>query len=178
MLYTRNGDKGNSILWEKGKRMKKDSILAEALGAVDEINSLLGLCKIKSKGLNFGGKSLASLVEDIQNDLFVVQAELAGAEKSIQKEDIEKIERIIDGIEKVLPLIKSFFIAGGSEAGALFDFARTVSRRAERRVLTVSRKKDISEHTLAYMNRLSSVLYAFARFANDEAGEEEQAPTY
>lgn len=178
MFYTKKGDKGVSNLWGCDEKLLKDSPLAEALGTVDEVNSLLGLCKIKAKGLNFGGKTLPDIVGDIQNDLFVVQAELGGAPKHIEKEDIEKIEKIIDGIEQSLPPVHSFFVAGGSEASALFDFARAVSRRAERDVVAVSRERKISENTVAYMNRLSSILYALARLANNASGEKEEAPSY
>ena len=90
------------------------------------------------------------------------------------------LESIIDDIEKNLPLIKTFFVSGGTELASLSDIARTIARRAERRVVGVADegKTTISPHTLAYLNRLSSVLYAFARNFNHIAKVVEEAPKY
>jgi cob(I)alamin adenosyltransferase len=99
---------------------------------------------------------------------------------SIDEEKIIEIEKIIDSIEKELPPIKTFFISGGTELAALFDIARTISRRAERRVVAVADegKIEIKASTKSYLNRLSSLLYAFARLANHKAGIKEQSPDY
>ncbi len=92
------------------------------------------------------------------------------------------MEKKIDEIEHALPAISTFFVSGGTELGALLDYARTVARRAERRVVTVSpvesSKNKISKYSLAYLNRLSSLLYALARLTNHKAGIKEQAPSY
>lgn len=183
MLYTRAGDKGKTKLFGCSQECSKSSIIAEALGTVDEINSFLGLCKVKvgEKKMIYGGDVLVKdKLEEIQQDLFIIQAELAGAEKTITPEKVLKLETIVDTIEKELPPIKTFFVSGGTELGALFDFGRTVARRAERRVITVAEegKITVGDHTKAYLNRLSSVLYALARLANHQAGVLEQPPTY
>lgn len=151
----------------------KNSTLAEALGAVDEINSLLGVIKVAA-----GKKKLAKVLAQTQNDLFIIQAELAGAGKKIVPEKVAALEKIIDDIEKKLPPIKSFSIAGGAPLSAELDYARAVARRAERRVITVSAKRKIDTVTLAYLNRLSSLLYALARLENQKSGIKEESPRY
>jgi len=182
MLYTRKGDNGTTKTFGCDQRISKSSIIAEALGSLDEINSFLGLCKVKSEKDKFlaGKLKVAETVHDIQKNLFIIQAELAGASMSIDEEKIKEIEKIIDSIEKELPPIKTFFISGGTELATLFDIARTISRRAERRVIAVSdeEKIEIKASTKAYLNRLSSVLYAFARLANHKSGIIEKSPDY
>ncbi|MEX0934158.1 MAG: cob(I)yrinic acid a,c-diamide adenosyltransferase [Candidatus Paceibacterota bacterium] len=182
MLYTGKGDEGTTKTFGCDQRISKSSSVAEALGTLDEINSFLGLCKVKSGEHNFTfeEKSFSSIVHTVQSNLFIVQAELAGAPKEISKEKVKEIEDIINNIEKELPPITSFFISGGSEVAALFDVARTLARRAERRVVGVCEEHNncVGTHTRAYMNRLSSLLYALARYANYLAGEKEEAPDY
>ncbi|MCM2338999.1 MAG: cob(I)yrinic acid a,c-diamide adenosyltransferase [Burkholderiales bacterium] len=185
MLYTRKGDNGTTKTFGCDQRISKSSAIAEALGSLDETNSFLGLCKVKAsqKGQTLilqEGLSLASIIHDIQKNLFIIQAELAGASMSIDQEKLDELEKIVDTIEKQLPPIKTFFISGGTELAATFDFARTISRRAERRVIAVADegKVEIKPSTKAYLNRLSSVLYAFARLANHEAKITEESPDY
>ncbi len=151
---------------------------------MDEINSFLGLIKIKSGNTNFSLKtsslSPAEAVGHIQQDLFIIQAELAGAPKTITEEKVKRLEEIVDEIEKILPPIKTFFVSGGVELAALSDIARTIARRAERRIIRVvdEGKIKIGKDTLAYLNRLSSVLYAFARAFNHFGNVQEEAPKY
>lgn len=183
MLYTKKGDDGTTKTFSCDQRMSKSSIIAEALGTLDETNSFLGLCKIKAKKENFNfteSLSFEKIIHEVQKNLFIVQAELAGSKKSINKEKIEEIEKIIDSIEKEMPEIKTFFISGGTKLAVLFDLARTVSRRAERRAIAVvdEGKVEVGEFTKAYLNRLSSLLYACARLANYRAGIIEDSPDY
>jgi cob(I)alamin adenosyltransferase len=181
MLYTRKGDKGDTYFFGSGERHSKSSARTEALGNIDEVNSLTGFCRVKAEDSGFliDDSNLAEILMKIQEDLFIIQAELAGADKKISKDKINWLEKIIDSAEKELPEIKSFFIAGGSEISALLDFARAVSRRAERRVVAFSEKEGgISPETLTYLNRLSSLFYALARFANFKLGREEIPPSY
>ncbi|MDO8492405.1 MAG: ATP:cob(I)alamin adenosyltransferase, partial [bacterium] len=127
----------------------------------------------------------------IQQNLFIVQAELAGsADKAISEEKLRAVEKIVGDIEKELPPIKSFFVSGGTEMAALFDIARTFARRAERRVVAVvdagdpssakatEGERKMGEWSMAYLNRLSSILYALARYSNHLAGVIEEPPTY
>ncbi len=184
MLYTRKGDGGTTKTFGCDQRVSKSSSIAEALGSLDEINSFLGLIKIKSGDISFvlpKDKILVSeTVNRIQQDLFIIQAELAGADKTIAEEKVKMLEDIIDGIEKTLPPIKTFFVSGGVELAALSDVARTIARRAERRVVGVvdEGKVKVGKDTLAYLNRLSSILYAFARIFNHQDGIKEEAPKY
>ncbi len=183
MLYTRKGDGGTTKTFGCDQRVSKSSSIAEALGTLDEINSFLGLCKVKSEEKHAvlpGGNSLPKAIHHVQKNLFIVQAELAGSPMSIVEEKVKEVEAMVDAIEHELPPIKSFFISGGTELAASFDVARTIARRAERRVVAVKEegKVKVGEYTLAYLNRLSSLFYAFARFANHTAGITEESPDY
>lgn len=184
MLYTGKGDKGETKLFGCNQKISKSSAIAEALGSLDELNSFLGIVKVKSKDSGFRIDSLnldfSDLVHSIQENLFIIQAELAGAEKTIKEEKLRHTENIINSIEKELPPIKSFFISGGEELSSTFDFARTLARRAERRVVLVNEegKVKMGEWSMAYLNRLSSILYALARLSNHKSGIKEQPPSY
>jgi len=176
MLYTRKGDKGQTQLYHCDQRLTKSSQIAEALGALDEVNSFLGWCKVKA-----GEKSeVGQILGEMQEHLFSTQAELAGAPKKLSKMVATKIELIIKKIEKELPPINNFIISGGTEMSAMLDVARTMARRAERQVVAVAEIKDqkISPQTLSFLNRLSSLLYALARLANHRAGIAEAKPRY
>jgi len=183
MLYTGKGDRGTTKLYGCDQRISKSSAITEALGAMDEINSFLGFCKVRSEEQKLilpSGQTFASLVHAIQEKLFIIQAELAGFPIAVEKLKVKEIEDVVNAIEKELPPIKSFFISGGTELGATFDFARTVARRAERRVVGVMEEGNVkvSDETVAYLNRLSSILYALARYTNHKAGIKESAPKY
>lgn len=182
MLYTRKGDGGTTGTFETKNRMSKSSLRAEALGSLDEVNSFLGLCKVKAASSEFTleGKPFVEIVHWIQSNLFIAQAELAGAEKKIGEEKVQEIERLVDAAERELPPITSFFIAGGTELASLFDVARTQARRAERRVVAAheAKERELTPHTLAFLNRLSSLLYALARLSNHKSGIVEQSPDY
>lgn len=188
MLYTRRGDDGTTKTFGCDQRISKSSAIAEALGSLDEINSYLGFCKVKVLEkfphitLSAGAESViwSEMIHRIQKNLFIVQAEVAGSKISISEEKVREFENIVDAIEKELPPIKTFFISGGTELASLFDIARTVSRRAERRVVGVAEEGRVlvDKWTLAYLNRLSSVLYAFARYANHLSGIKEESPDY
>ena len=183
MLYTGRGDDGTTKTFGCDQRILKSSAVAEALGTLDEVNSFLGIVKVKCEFIDeaffLQEKSFSSIVEEIQQNLFVIQAEIAGADKHINEEKIRQCELLIDIAEKELPPIKTFFISGGTEIAALFDVARTLTRRAERRVVaSVAEGATLGEWTLAYLNRLSSLLYALARLSNHKAGILENSPTY
>lgn len=194
MLYTGKGDGGTTKTFGCNQRISKSSAITEALGSLDEINSYLGLVKIKSLGiilpLESGDIVLSETIDRIQQDLFIIQAELAGADKTIVEEKVKWQESIINDIEKMLPPITTFFVSGGCELASLCDISRTIARRAERRVVGVVdeavqtqaeldvAKEVVSKSTLAYLNRLSSVLYAFARASNHINGVVEEAPKY
>jgi len=182
-LFTGKGDDGTTKTLGCDQRMSKSSAIAEALGTVDEINSFLGFLKIEGReaGFEFEGRSFDEIVSEVQQNLFIVQAELGGSEGfSITQEKVDQMSETINNIEKAIPPIKSFFVSGGCKISASFDYARTVSRRAERRVVTVvdEGKVEISSGTIAYLNRLSSLLYAMARLSNHLSGIKEESPKY
>lgn len=182
MLYTRKGDKGTTSTFGCDQRISKSSAVAEALGTLDEINSFLGVCKMTNGALEIfcNELSISHILENVQQDLFIVQAEVAGADKTITKEKVEEVEKIIDDTEKELPPIKTFFISGGTILSANLDFARTLARRAERRAVGVYEEGEvkIGEYTISYLNRLSSLLYALARLSNHKSAITEKSPSY
>ena len=182
MLYTRSGDDGSTKTFGCDQRISKSSNVTEALGSLDEINSFLGLCKVSSakSGFLLGDQSFAQIVHDIQQTLFIIQSEIGGSKMTVSDEKVKDIEYLVDTIEKILPPIKTFLISGGSELAALFDTARTIARRAERRVVVVSEENIVlvGVFTLAYLNRLSSILYALARLSSQLSGINEEPPTY
>jgi cob(I)alamin adenosyltransferase len=186
-LYTKKGDDGHTGVYGCDQRISKSSIIAEALGSLDEVNSYIGVCKVKSKLDDIGcavvderSILISEILDNVQQNLFIIQAEVAGANKVISDESIKKVENIIDYIEKELPEIKSFFVPGGVELSSLLDFARTLARKSERRVVSVKdeEKVKISEATLVYLNRLSSLLYALTRLINHKSGINEKIPHY
>lgn len=177
VLFTGKGDGGTTTAFGcDQKRISKSSELPEALGALDELNAFLGFVKMHSAK----EPRIAAALHDSQETLFVIQAEVAGADKKVKEGAVKNIEKLVNGIEKEIPRLKGFSIAGGTELSALLDVARTLARRAERRVIAVKELglRELAPETLAYMNRLSSLLFAFARLANHLAGVVEETPHY
>lgn len=188
MLYTGKGDNGTTELFDcqQGKRLSKSAFIFEALGTLDELNSSIGYAKALSKKSNdmltveTQKVSYEEILEIFQHNLFCIQAELGGSDIHVTKDHILYLEKVIHEIETLLPPIKSFIIPGSGETGAYLDIARTVTRRAERHLILLRDKKEriISNDSLVYLNRLSSALYALARFANYQEGYSERKPKY
>lgn len=183
MLYTGKGDKGTTKLFDtpQGERIPKTAPVFEALGTVDELVAFLGLAKVRAdaQSIVIEERTLASLIHQVQETLFVVQAELAGAGMAVSKEKTAALEHYTGAIESLLPPITTFFIAGGTEGAAYFDVCRTISRRMERALLRAHGDgRTLSDETLAYTNRLSSFLYACARLFNHVSGITETPPSY
>lgn len=182
MLYTGKGDNGTTKTFGCDQRISKSSLIAEALGALDEVNSFLGICKTDehAKDPLLEGYTFADMVEWSQQQLFIVQAHVAGADKVIDKEKIVHMEQVVNLIEKELPPIATFFVSGGTVIATHFDVARTLARRAERRVVAVADegRTQVDPNILTFLNRLSSLLYALARLANHRAGVIEEIPHY
>ncbi|MEK7553835.1 MAG: cob(I)yrinic acid a,c-diamide adenosyltransferase [Patescibacteria group bacterium] len=176
-LFTGKGDGGTTTAFGcNQQRISKSSELPEALGALDELNAFLGFVKMRAAD----SRRIGGILRDVQENLFIIQAETAGADKRLKEGTVEKVSEIVNEIEKEIPPIKGFSIAGGTELSALLDVARTLARRAERRIIAVKKMnlRDLSPETLAYMNRLSSLLFALARLANHQAGVAEENPKY
>ncbi|OYV27380.1 MAG: ATP:cob(I)alamin adenosyltransferase [Parcubacteria group bacterium 20-58-5] len=177
MLYTGKGDTGTTTAFGcNQQRISKSSELPEALGSLDELNAFLGFVKMRA----VAGPRIANTLRDIQETLFIIQAEVAGADKRVGESAVQRAETMVNAIEKEIPKLKGFSIAGGTELSALLDVARTLARRAERRVIAVNELhlRELAPETLAYMNRLSSLLFALARLANHLAGVAEEMPKY
>lgn len=178
MPYTRKGDNGMSGLFGTNERFKKDSDCYESLGTLDELNCLLGLCRNYAKQQHMKEIDMPKEIKNIQEHLFIIQAELAGSDKSLQENSVLNAEHLIDSIEKLMIPQRTFIIPGETKLSAWFDYARTVSRRAERNVIRLHRIRPTSIIVRAYLNRLSSLLYAFARFACAYEKVHEDAPSY
>jgi cob(I)alamin adenosyltransferase len=142
-IYTRTGDSGTTGLGD-GSRTDKDSLRVEACGTVDELNSIIGLL------------TSHKLPDDLARELIEIEH--------------ERIEHCLDRLNADLEPLKEFILPGGSAAAAVCHLARTVCRRAERRVVSLARKEDINEACLCYLNRLSDLLFVMARSLNHASG--------
>ncbi len=176
MLYTGKGDGGTTKLFGCAEeRIAKSSEVPEALGALDELNAFLGFVKMHP----LAPERISKGLREVQEALFIVQAEVAGSDKRVKEGTAEAIGNIVNEIEKEIPPITGFSIAGGTELSAKLDVARTIARRAERRVTAATLAgRAVSEPTKAYLNRLSSLLFAYARLANHLVGVQEENPKY
>jgi cob(I)alamin adenosyltransferase len=167
-IYTRSGDHGETGLGD-GTRVPKDHPRVAAVGAVDELNALLGLLHAYCPDA-----PERDLLRDIQNDLFDVGADLCvpGSEGGLRvtPAQAERLERAIDRLNDRLTPLKSFVLPGGTPAAAWLHQARTVCRRAERGIVTLSTADQgaLNPHVLVYVNRLSDFLFVLARVANDD----------
>lgn len=172
MVYTGRGDRGKTDL-ASGERVSKSSERIEAYGTIDELNSLTGLIASKS------GRKQEEL-ETIQNELHILQAELSNMdpEKKIGKNNIDRLEDLCDHYQNECPPLRDFIIAGGCETAAYLHNARSVARRAERKVVELENKEEIREEVLSYINRLSDLFFLMARHENFIEDVEEKNPEY
>ena len=177
MLYTRRGDDGSSGLFGTTERFSKSSPVYEALGTVDELTSLLGLCRAQARGQR-DELAVAAALEAAQECLFTIQAEVAGAPKSLTPLQVKALEETIGRWEDGMARPRGFVIPGATPFSALCDYARAVARRAERSVARLDAAANVSPESRAYLNRLSSFLYTLARYAASRAGVKESSPTY
>lgn len=166
MIYTKTGDGGTTSL-VGGTRVDKCDIRVEAYGTVDELNSHLGVI---GELIHESQEKYYQQVKEIQNDLFVIQTLLATEDADLYqklpqlKEDApEKLEQWIDQMQELLPKNNAFVIAGGTLAGAQCHVARCVCRRAERRIVELTKQCDVAVHLKKYINRLSDYLFVLSR---------------
>jgi len=148
---------------------------------LDELNTLVGWCKAGcTEDFIVQERTIKIILHDVQDHLFTLQAEVAGAQKSIPLSSVEMLGVMINRIEGEMPPITTFLVPGGTELSARLDIARAVARRAERRLVTLheSGERTVSDSSRAYANRLSSLLYALTRLANHRAGITEAPPQY
>lgn len=177
-VYTRRGDEGQTDLFS-GERVSKTDSRIEGYGCVDELNTLLGvvLSHLEDQG------DLTEDVETVQNKLHVICANLANTDPDsdrpeIDDGDVGELEDRIDELNEELPPLKAFILPGGSQPGSFLHHARSVCRRAERRVIKISEEEDISAGVVKYLNRLSDYLFVAARAVNHRLGETESNPSY
>ncbi len=174
-IYTKTGDAGETGLFG-GPRVRKDCARIEAYGTVDELNAVLGAARCEPLAAEFD-----ALLARIQNELFDVGAELATPEpesksvSTIGAPHIATLETAIDQWEEVLAPLKQFILPGGTRAAAQLHVARTVCRRAERRVITLAANEPVSSSLIIYLNRLSDLLFVLARAANHLDGRPDVA---
>src|SRR2546427_5337358 len=173
-IYTKTGDKGTTALGD-GRRVAKDAPRIEAYGTVDELNAVLGLVL-----LFVADAEGTALLKSIQNDLFDLGADLCVPERPkrgraaqarkplrVNEAHVRPLEQAIDRFNAALQPLRSFVLPGGTAASAWLHLARTVCRRAERRVVLLGRKETINAQTIIYLNRLSDLLFVMARRANE-----------
>jgi cob(I)alamin adenosyltransferase len=168
-IYTRTGDDGTTGLGD-GSRTPKDAARVEAYGTVDEANSLIGLVLAG----NAVPKAVRECLTEVQHDLFELGGELCIPGYSAVTQDfIDRLERDLDALNADLPKLKEFILPGGSASAAACHVARSVVRRAERRVITLSGTEEVRDEAIRYLNRLSDLLFVIARvLARVEGGEE------
>jgi cob(I)alamin adenosyltransferase len=167
-IYTRTGDRGTTGLGD-GSRIAKDTQVVEAMGEVDELNSVLGLLLAEDLP-----QTITTVLIDIQHDLFDLGAELSTpGHRVIAAGDVEQLEQELDALNSELSPLKEFILPGGTRPAALCHFARTVCRRAERRLVRLQHEADVSEFALRYINRLSDLLFVLARSLNKMAGHDD-----
>jgi cob(I)alamin adenosyltransferase len=174
-IYTRKGDDGSTGLFD-GTRVGKDDERVDAYGDVDELNAVIGAARafLNDKGID-------AILLDIQSDLFAVGAQLADPKYAtrakakdktkISEERISAFERIMDGYENELPPLKGFILPCGAKGASFLHVARTVCRRAERKIVALGRKVPLDPLVVKYMNRLSDLLFVLARVENLRGGE-------
>jgi cob(I)alamin adenosyltransferase len=168
-IYTRTGDDGSTGLGD-GTRVQKEHLRVEAYGTVDEANSAVGVV-LAAPGLP---AQIAECLTDIQHTLFDLGGELCiPGHRVIRAEDVERLEQTLDRLNEGLPPLKDFILPGGGPAAAACHLARTVTRRAERRVWALARVESVAPEVPQYLNRLSDLLFVVARvLARHEHGSE------
>lgn len=168
-IYTKTGDKGKTSLFSN-ERVWKDDLRIEAYGTIDELNSVLGICESITKSSNAKQQQISRIISEIQSDLLSIGSTLADRNGRIIDIDLNEritiFEQEIDKMTQCMPALSNFILPGGTMLSSILHLARSVARRAERRLVSLNRKELIDETILVYVNRLSDLLFTAARFAN------------
>lgn len=183
-IYTRGGDEGETGLFG-GTRVPKSDPRVQAYGAVDELNAAVGFALALDRDAEEGPVLPADRVADLQEDLFAVGARLAAADPEraerrglippLEDGRVSELEDWIDEMDASLPELDAFVLPGGTAAGAQLHVARTVCRRAERRVVALAEEHpELRERIVPYINRLSDLLFTLARWTNRQQGRRER----
>ncbi len=171
-IYTKKGDKGETGMIspkDAPVRLGKDSLRVNAIGAIDELNSFLGIAKSFTKH-----KEVEELIKETQLDLFTTASILAGSDLKLSSSKVKKMEKQIDFWESKLPKVTNFIISGGSNTGTMIFYARALARKAERRVVALSKEEKVRPTILKFLNRLSDYLWMFSRYVNMSEGFTEE----
>jgi cob(I)alamin adenosyltransferase len=168
-IYTRTGDDGTTGLGD-GSRIGKDSLRVEAYGTIDEANSVIGVVLADQNVAD----EIRSCLTEVQHDLFELGGELCiPGHRAIEDSFVKRLEDELDRFNEEMPPLKDFILPGGGPASAACHLARTVVRRAERRVIELQRTDEVRSEVLRYLNRLSDLLFVIARkLSRDESGQE------
>ena len=174
-IYTKKGDRGETRLFD-GTEVRKGDQRVDAYGEVDELNSFIGAAASFLKD-----PALASMLAEVQKDLFSVGAQLADpgfkqqvrSKFQLSSDRVTSLENAIDRFETELQPLRQFILAGGGNGGAMLHVARTVCRRAERKVVDLSAKVEVNPIVIEYLNRLSDFLFVMARVVNHREAKEE-----
>ncbi|WGL61413.1 cob(I)yrinic acid a,c-diamide adenosyltransferase [Pigmentibacter sp. JX0631] len=179
-VYTKTGDKGTTGLAD-GNRVPKDDLRIECYGTIDELNSILGICRQNLEEMPKKEKTiLDSWIYSIQNDLFNLGADLATPLSSrwknmivLNETDTIQLEKMIDFCQNILEPLQEFVLPGGTKLNSYFHLARTVCRRAERLTVALSMEKEINPNILPYINRLSDLFFVLSRWVQKLAKSNE-----
>lgn len=179
-VYTKTGDKGTTGLAD-GSRVPKDDLRIECYGTIDELNSILGICRQNLEEMPKKEKTiLDSWIYSIQNDLFNLGADLATPLSSrwknmivLNEVDTSQLEKMIDYCQNILEPLQEFVLPGGTKLNSYFHLARTVCRRAERLIVSFSMEKEINPNILPYINRLSDLFFVLSRWVQKLAKSNE-----
>ncbi|MBI3380184.1 cob(I)yrinic acid a,c-diamide adenosyltransferase [Candidatus Gottesmanbacteria bacterium] len=168
-IYTKTGDEGKTSLYG-GKRVFKNNLRVNSYGTVDELNSILGVVLSKIKD-----EKVAEFINKIQEDLFLIGSNLAGAKSdlSVLKTRVVEMEKMIDWADAQLPELKNFILPSGVAGATFLFYARAVARRCERILAELNQKEPVDPKLLVYFNRLSDLLFEMARYLNFKAGVKE-----
>lgn len=172
-IYTRTGDKGKTSMFSSNQkkmiRISKASIRVHAIGSIDEVNSYLGISNFYTKN-----KHTKKQVKVIQTNLFTIGSILSKAPLKFSSKEVGNLEKEIDRIEEDLPPLRNFLMPEGSESAVHFMYARALTRRAERRVVKLSKTEKVPDEVLIYLNRLSDYLFCIFREENMRANQSEE----
>jgi len=170
-IYTKKGDKGKTSIFKgKSTRVSKNSPEIRAIGAIDELNSFLGMViAFSDRHLDLVNKELYK----VQRNLLTIGSIIAGSKLKFGKSETKSLEKLIDKFDKNLPPLHKFILPGGTKLASLLQYTRALARRTEREVVDFNENQKVLPEILTYLNRLSDTLYVLARWVNiNEGGKE------
>jgi len=171
-IYTRTGDKGQTSLFNGGRVLKSD-LRVEAYGTVDELNSVIGVAIAEIRNPKH---EIRNELIKIQNDLFNIGSALANPKSETLNyldKRVKQFEDFIDDMTEEMPPLSNFILPGGGKTGSMVHFARTVCRRAERKIVKLGETEKVDDNIIMYLNRLSDLLFTMARFINYKEKQKE-----